>query len=79
MTFDLDFTNQFIKALRALEGIKTSDHLSVRQDAFFKFYKEFGTHFIIDSRFGGKLVIETKFSKSEVNLTRCPIVLARFR
>ena len=49
-----------------MEGIKTSDHLSVRQNAFYKFYKEFGTHFFLESKFGGKLVIETSYSKSEV-------------
>ena len=62
-----DFTNQFIKALKTLEGIKKTDHLSVRQNAFYKFYKEFGTHYFIESKFGGKLVIETEYSKSEVS------------
>ena len=62
----VDFTNQFIKALKALEGIKTDDHLSVRHNAFYRFYKEFGTHFFVESRFGGKLVISTEYSKSEV-------------
>ena len=61
-----DFTNQFIKALKTLEGIKTSDHLSVRQNAFYKFYKEYGTHYLVETKFGGKLVIETEYSKSEV-------------
>ena len=64
--FGADFTNQFIKALKTLEGIKKTDHLSVRQNAFYKFYKEFGTHYFIESKFGGKLVIETEYSKSEV-------------
>lgn len=64
--FGIDFTNQFIKALKTLEGIKKTDHLSVRQNAFYKFYKEFGTHYFIESKFGGKLVIETEYSKSEV-------------
>ena len=62
----IDFTNQFIKALKALEGIKLSDHLSVRQNAFYNFYKEYGTHYFVETRFGGKLVIETSYSKSEV-------------
>ena len=65
--FGADFTNQFIKALKTLEGIKKTDHLSVRQNAFYKFYKEFGTHYFIESKFGGKLVIETEYSKSEVS------------
>ena len=63
-----DFTNQFIKALKALEGIKKSDHLSVRQNAYYKFYKEYGTHFFVETRFGGKLVIQTEYSKTEVRI-----------
>jgi hypothetical protein len=62
-----DFTNQFIKALKTLEGIKPTDHLSVRQNAYYMFYKEFGTHFFVESRFGGKLIIQTKYSKSEAS------------
>ena len=55
-----------MKSLKALEGIKKTDHLSVRQNAFYKFYKDFGTHFFISSKFGAKLVIETEYSKKEV-------------
>ena len=61
-----DFTNQFIKTLKYLEGIKPDDHLSVRQNAFYNFYREYGTHFFTDVKFGAKLVIETEYSKTEV-------------
>ena len=65
-----DFTNQFIKTLKALEGIQKTDHLSVRQHAFYNFYKEYGTHYLIESKFGAKLIIETKYDKNEVGMIR---------
>ena len=73
-----DFTNQFVKALKALEGIKKTDHLSVRQNAFYKFYKEFGTHYFVESKFGSKLIIKTEFSKSEVSYMMQTLLIIRF-
>ena len=61
------FTNQFIAALKELAAVSTSSPLGTRQKVFFKFWRDYGTHYITESRFGAKLVIETEFSKTETS------------
>ena len=34
---------------------------------FTEFYKEWGTHYISDAKFGAKLVVQRRYSKSKVS------------
>ena len=61
------FTNQFVASLKALERITTSSSLDARRKAFFQFYNDYGTHYMTETRFGAKLIIETEYDKAETS------------
>lgn len=54
--------------MRILESLSDAGD-NAKDAAFTKFYEQYGTHYLSEARFGAKLVVQTRMSKSEVKQT----------
>ena len=64
--FHPQFTDGFVASVRALEALSSAGD-NAKDAAFTKFYEQYGTHYLSEARFGAKLVVQTRMSKSEVH------------
>ena len=59
------FSDGFIGSLKQLEAASTSAD-TTKDTIFNEFYQEWGSHYISDSKFGAKLIVQRRYSKSKV-------------